>query len=199
MGASILVAGAAQASPTSLFLMPIADILKHREAFVYVGLVGYERNVWKGHDYYNAATVGLFDRVEVGYDNDFMGVTSGNVKLQLLEQSNYALSVGVMNWRGDKADPYVVGRLDGKGYRLHGGVWRTEGTERVMLGADFPVLTGLSGSVEFLSGPGSQGWASLFYQIPGVPGLGVMGAVGASSVRAVGTMHSVLLYYGFKI
>ncbi len=199
LAGSLLLAATAHTTPTGLFMIPIADILKHREAFTYAGLLGYERNVYKGYDYFNAVTVGLYDRVEVGYDSDFRGTISGNVKLQLVENKTGAVSVGVVNWIGNAVDPYVVGRLDGKGYRLHGGLWRTGGTGRLMLGADFPVAEGLTGSVEFLSGPGSQTWASLFYSIPSIPGLGVMVAGGVSSDRSAGIQHSALLYYSFKI
>lgn len=199
LAGSLFLACASQATPTGLFLMPIADILKHREAFAFAGLLGYERNVSKGHDYFNAATVGLYNKVEVGYDSDFMGSISGNVKLQLFEGKGTALSVGVVNWRGDAVDPYIVGRYDGKGYRLHGGVWRTGGTGRLMLGTDFPVAEGLTGSLEFLSGPGSQGWAGLFYAIPGIPGLGVQVAAGISSDHSAGIQHSALLFYSFKL
>jgi len=179
--------------------MPIADILKHREVGVTVGSIGYEQNVSKGYDHYNSVTVGLFDKIEAGYDNDFRHTTSGNVKLQLHEGKGTALSVGVQNWSGGYSEPYLVGRIDAKGYRLHGGVIRTGGVVRLMAGTDFPVGRDFTGSVEFLSGPGSQGWASLYYAVPQVPGLGVQVAVGASSDRAAGVQHSGLLYYQFKV
>ncbi|RYG25788.1 hypothetical protein EON82_05815 [bacterium] len=203
LAASLLIAGAAQASPTSLFLMPIADCLKKLEGFTYIGLGGTERNVSKAYYYYQAVTVGLGHNLEVGYDSDLMGTLSGNVKYQLFENPkfapNMALSVGVSNWRGDAVDPYLVGRYDGKGYRLHAGYWRTMGTDRLMLGTDFPVAPGFSGSVEFLSGPNSQSWASLYYEVPFVPGLLAGIAVGVPSDHRDGLQHSALLYYSFKL
>ena len=201
--ACLSIAGVAQAGPTSLFIMPIADCLKKLEGFAYAGLGGTEHNVSKAEYYYNAATIGLGHNVEVGYDSDFMGHISGNVKYQLFEGPKFApgtaLSVGVSNWRGDAVDPYVVGRYDGKGYRLHAGYWRTLGTNRLMLGSDFPVAPSFTGSVEFLSGPHSQSWAMLNYQIPFVPGLLLGLAVGVPSDHRDGLQHSALLYYSFKI
>lgn len=199
LGAALLAAGAAYAGPTSLFTMPIADCLKQFEGFAYAGLQGTERNVSKGYSYYNAVTIGLGHNVEVGYDSDFMGSISGNVKYQLFENSKGAVSVGVSNWRGDAVDPYVVGRLDEKGYRLHAGLWRTMGTGRLMVGADFPVVPSVSGAVEYLSGPGGQAWGSLYYEIPKVPGLSLGLALGIPTIHAEGLMHSALLYYTFKI
>lgn len=189
----------AQAGPTGLFLMPIADILKHREIGITAGSLGYERRVSKGYDHYNSVTVGLFDKIEVGYDNDFRHTTSGNVKLQLHEGKGTALSVGVQYWSGKEAEAYAVGRYDGKGYRLHGGVLHSLGANRLMLGTDFPIGRDCTGSLEFVGGPGSQGWASIYYAIPQAPGLGVQLAVGASSDHAVGVQHSALLYYQFRL
>lgn len=199
----VAAAGLSQASPTSLFLMPIADVLKHREAFAYVGLYGYEHNVDPAYSFFNAATIGLFNRVEVGYDNDFRGFTSMNVKAQLFETPkwapNMAMSVGAMNWRGDKADLYAVGRYDGKGYRLHAGWWRTMDSDRAMVGTDFPVPGGFTGALEYLSGRGGSTWGSLFYSIPQIKGLGVQIAVGFPSTHSEGIQHSALLYYSFKV
>lgn len=203
LGVVLFAATAAHAGPTSLFLMPIADCLKKLEGFAYSGLSGTERNVSKAYSYYNAMTIGVGHNVEVGYDSDYMGHISGNVKYQLFENpkgaKGTALSVGVMNWRGDAVDPYVVGRFDGKGYRLHAGYWRTMGTDRLMIGSDFPVMPSLSGAVEFLSGPGSQAWGSLYYAIPKLPGLTLGVAVGVPSIHEQGLMHSVLLNYAFKL
>ena len=179
--------------------MPIADVLKHREAFAYAGLQAYQRKVSKAYDPFDAVTVGLFDRVEIGVDNDFRGTWCGNAKLQIFERDRAALSVGATGWRGEAMDPFVVGRFDSQGFRLHGGLWRTGGAGRAMLGADFPAGREFTGSVEFLSGPGGQVWAALFYAVPQVPGLGVQAALGASSDRAVGVQHAACLFYAFKV
>lgn len=204
VGVAIFGSSAAlvNASGTSLYLMPIADILGHREGFAYFGFSGNERNVDKGVYWFHAATVGLFDRIEVGYDNDFLGSTTYNVKLQIFDSPRglpgTALSVGVANANGGYREPYVVGRYDFKGFRLHSGYWNTMGCGRLMVGTDFPVAKG-TGALEYLSGPHGQTWASLYYPIDPIPGLGIVVAVGFPADRADGIQHSALLYYTFKL
>lgn len=197
-----LASKVATAGPTGLALIPIADIVKHREGFAYVGLQGTERNISKGYSFFNSATVGLFDRVEIGYDNDFLGGYTYNVKLQIFESPKQlpgaSLSVGVMNANGGYREPYVVGRYDMKGYRLHGGYWNTMGAGRGFFGADFPVFAG-TGSVEFISGDGSQTWASLYWPIDAVPGLGIFASVGFPSRKSDGIQHMALLLYSFRL
>lgn len=200
--AGSLLAAAAHGQ-TGLVVMPIADTLKHREATFGIAISGTERNVSKRHDYENSLTVGLFDRLEVGYAQDFMDSFKANVKLRLFEDSerlpNTALSVGVSNWEGGSADPYVVGRYDGRGYRLHGGYWHTMDADRAMLGTDFPVGASLTGSLEFLSGRGGATWASLTYAFAIAPGLELGLAFGLPTVRSEGLQHVMTLDYFLKI
>lgn len=196
-----VVAAAANATPTGLYLMPIADILAHREGFAFIGAQGTERNIDKGYAKFNALTVGLFDRVEVGVDNDFLGTTTFNVKVQVWDSPkqlpNSALSVGFTNCNGRRSDPYIVGRYDFKEFRIHAGVWRTMDTVRAMFGTDFSLLGGTA-SVEFLSGPGSQTWFGYYFDIKQVEGLGIMLSVGVPSDHSAGIQHAAVLNYGFK-
>lgn len=191
---------AANATGTGLYLMPIADILAHREAFAFVGLQGNERNIDRSYAKFNALTVGLFDRIEVGVDNDFLGTTIFNAKLQLWDSPKQmpgtALSVGFANCNGRRSDPFIVGRVDMKGYRLHAGLWRTD-TIRAMFGTDFDAFGG-TGSIEFLSGPGSQTWLGYYFDIKQVEGLGIMLSVGIPSDHSVGVQHAAVLNYAFK-
>src|ERR1051325_11373923 len=96
-GGATLVA----ASPTQLFLIPIADILKNRAAFIDLFVTGTERNVSKGYGYSQAGTFGLFDRMELGFTNDFLGNSTWDVKVQIFESPpeipGAALSIGVEN------------------------------------------------------------------------------------------------------
>lgn len=183
--------------------MPIADILKHREAFAFAGLSGTERNVSKGYSYFNAATVGLFDRAEIGFDNDFLGNTTYNIKVQLFDSlpklEGTSLSVGLVNCTGAYREPYVVARRDFKDFRLHAGYWNTMGCGRMMIGADFSVFGNGTGTIEFLSGPSSITWGSLYVPIDAIPGLGVVLGVGVPSNRSEGIQHSALLFYSFKV
>lgn len=190
------------AGPTGLALMPIADVLKHREAMTELSLAGVERNVSRATEYGQALTIGLWDRLEVGFESDFRGETTANVKFQLFEGPkflpNTALSVGVTNWRGDVVDPYVVGRLDGKGYRLHAGYWRTLGADRLAIGSDFPVGGVLVGSIEHLTGRGGATWAEMTYAFERIPGLELGVAVGVPNLHEEGLQHEVTLAYAFK-
>jgi hypothetical protein len=198
-----IAAACAKATPTGLFLMPIADILKHREGFAFAGLSGSEHNISKGYTYYNAATVGLFDHAEIGYDNDFLGHTTYNIKLQLFDSpkgfEGNALSVGVINCTGGFREPYVVGRHDFKDFRLHAGYWNTMGCGRMVIGADFKALKTGTGAIEYMSGPSGQAWGSLYMPIDAIPGLGFLIAVGYSADKTIGIQHSALLMYNFKV
>jgi hypothetical protein len=191
----------ASAGPTALAMMPIADILKHRETQLELG--AFASDVDRRYSFYQAGTVGLFDRIELGYDIDFLGDTRFHVKLQLFETPpdtpGSAVSVGVMGVRGRESEPYAVGRYDLSNFRLHAGVWRTMGATRLAVGADFEVFGEGVASLEFLSGPSSQTWASLYYPIQQVPGLGAFVAVGFSSDRSEGTMHLATLIYNFRL
>jgi hypothetical protein len=197
------LAACANATPTGLFLMPIADILKHREGFAFAGLLGTERNVSKGYSYFNAATVGILDRAEIGYDNDFLGNTTYNIKVQLFDSPKQlpgsGLSVGLVNCNGSYREPYIVGKYEFKDFRLHAGYWNTMGCGRMMVGVDFPVFGEGSVSLEFLSGPGSVSWGSIYMPINALPGLGAVLAVGVPSNRSEGIQHSALLMYSFKL
>lgn len=197
------VSASACATPTGLYLMPIADILKHLEGFTFVGLQGNEGNVDPGHSYFSATTIGLFNHGEIGYDDDFRGNTTYNVKLQLFDSPKRlpgsALSVGVINCNGNYREPYVVGRHDFKDFRLHAGYWNTQGCGRLMLGADFKMFNEGTGSIEYLSGPGSITWTSLYYPINAVPGLGIFLSLGVPLDHRDGIQHAAVLLYSFKI
>jgi len=195
----LLLAGAAKAQ-TGLANMPIADILKHRECLFESSVAGAEHA--RQYGYCSSLSMGLFDRIEFGGEANYMGTYLGKAKLQLFENKNSAFSVGFKGLRGKEVDPYVVGRLDGKGYRLHGGLWRTGGCVRPMVGLDYSVAPGWVGSTEYLGGPEGQSWTSFSYSPSALPGFCVTFAAGLGHGplgRSVGIMNFVNLAYGFKI
>lgn len=193
---------AAMASASGLTLIPIADILKHLEAELAFGTTGNERNVDKSHAYSLTGAVGLYDRLEIGYENDLLGRSIYEVQLQLFESPPQmpccALSVGLKECRGGYREPYIVGRYDLKGLRLHGGYWNTAGEGRAFLGTDFPMPGGGTGSLEALFGHHGQAWASVNYPINQIPGLSILVGVGFPAVHPDGIQHTVELAYGFK-
>lgn len=204
VGLCLVVSGltaGALAGPTGCCVIPIADILKHREVFAYYGVSGNERNVDKSVGHAWSINVGLFDRVEVGFDNDTMGGTLLHGKVNLYEATtqDMGLTVGWMNWSVENtyAEPYLVGRYGfANGPRLHVGTTRND-RWRVMLGADYSAGD-WTWAVDWTSGPNSTTWAGFTYGIARVPGLSVSAYVGLPSVKADGIQHQVLLNYALK-
>jgi hypothetical protein len=203
IGLAAVIAPSIASAQSGLVVMPIADVLRHREAAFELELTGNERNVSKGYEYANSLTMGLFDRMEVGYESDFLGAITANVKLLLFEDPHAlphcALSVGADNWRGKDVDPYAVARYDGRGYRLHGGLWRTMGSARAMLGLDCPAAIGLTASVECLCGRHGEAWTGLAYAPAFAPGFEAEIAVGIPFDHRQGVKHSLTLSYFFKL
>lgn len=199
VGAATLLT-AANASVTGLCLIPIADILAHREAIFELEAEGTERNISRGYAFSNSLTLGIYDRLELGVDNDFRGSTAFSAKLQLWESPKRmpgtAMSIGFTDCDGKHCEPFVVGRVDTKTCRLHTGLWRTD-CIRGVFGTDFVALGG-TGSVEFLSGPGSQTWLGYSFEIKQVEGLEVSLSIGVPSNHADGVRHAISLSYGFK-
>jgi hypothetical protein len=184
--------------PTGLASIPIADILGHREALLSYGVFGTEQNVDKRIYHSQGVTVGLFDRVELGYDNDFEGTTELNAKVLLFEdpeEAAWALSVGVMGFTDGKGSPYVVGRKDFDSFRLHAGVVRQDG-DRLMLGIDGEAFGDCTWMVDYTSGPGAITWAGLDVPISQLDGLSLFAAVGVPHRRSDGVQAQLALYYG---
>lgn len=201
----LILAGVAKGQ-TGLANMPIADILKHRECSFEAAAGGAEHGDAKRYGYTTALAMGLFDRIEFSAEADYLGSYVGSAKLLLWENpkflKNSALSVGFKGLRGKDVDPYVVARFDCKGYRLHGGIWRTEGCARPMLGSDFPVVPNVVGTLEYLGGPEGESWTSLTYSPPRLAGFQITLAAGVGhghEGRSEGIKNSVTLAYGFKI
>jgi hypothetical protein len=184
--------------PTSLASIPIADILGHRELLANYGVFGTEQNVDKRIYHSQGLTVGLFDRVELGYDTDFEGTTELNAKLLLIEdpsEAAWALSVGVMGFVDGKGSPYVVGRHDFTGFRAHAGLLRQDG-DRLMLGFDGEAFGDCTWMVDYTSGPGATTWVGLDVPIRQVDGLSLFAAVGVPHRRSDGLQAQLALYYG---
>lgn len=183
--------------------MPIADIVRHREAFGMYSITG--TNLDKTYVHGNSLTVGLFDRIEIGYDNDFLGTTTYNAKLLLIDKPkqapNLQFSVGFTSASFDRdyREPYAVASYSVGEGTLHAGYWRTGGVNRGMFGADFPCgIQGLSAMVEHISGPNSSTWLGLSYEIPWVEGLSLSVSFGIPSEKSDGTTRAAYLIYYFK-
>ncbi|MCH7903534.1 MAG: hypothetical protein IH944_03095 [Armatimonadetes bacterium] len=190
---------AAFAGWTALVLMPIADILGHREAYYGYSVSGTEPNVSKGIGHSHGMELGVFDRLELGYDNDFDGSTVFNTKLLLFEEpeeAKYAISIGVADWSDAAGSAVLLGRHDFDGFRLHVAVM-AEGSNRLAVGIDAPFLDIGTWTVEYASGPGAYAWGGLFLPIDSVPGLELDLFLGVPSNKSDGVQYSVGFVYGW--
>lgn len=193
------IAACAVATPTSLILMPIADALGHREGALIYGVAGNERNVDRKVYHSLGVTLGLMDRVELGYFDDFEGFGSLDVKFQFLQadKGRLAVAAGVMNWRRGEADRYVALRQELKGWRLHAG-WVKSDRDRGFVGADFPMPWGWSGAVEYVGGPNALTSAMVNVPMPRVNNL-LLSVWGTwPTVKSDGIQWGACLTYGFR-
>ncbi len=193
--------GLAHAWPTSCCVIPIADILKHREVYGYFSFTGNERNIDRQTYYFNSLNVGLFDRIELGYDNDFLGATVYHAKLLLCEgtKTDYGVSVGYMNWSpaDHYGEAYIVGRYGlPNGLRFHAGALQND-RWRVMAGVDYGIGNWTL-AADWMSGPNNTLWTGATYDIACVPGLSVSGFVGFPSVKSDGIQHQFSVNFAFR-
>lgn len=187
----------APASETFLISMPIADILGHREVCAIVCATGTERKIDRGYAWGQGLELGLGDRLEFGYDNDCLGSTLLNAKLQLGAGDDWAVSMGFNGATpgGRAANHYVVGRFDFANVRLHGGLLRND-RHRLMVGLDGDLGGGWSYMVDHISGPGSYTWLGL--NMP-VGQLCLTVAGGMPGRREDGVQHMISLTAYFKL
>lgn len=189
------------ASVTALTMIPVADILGHREVTVGYLAFGNEDKIDKKIYHYGWVTVGIGDVAEVAYGDDFEKGQTTHLKFKLLEGDNYMLSVGAMNYEGHglQTDLFAAGRYDWRNMRFHFGYLKND-TDRGFFGVDFPVLGDCTGSLEWITGPGAYGWASLNVPIKQFPGFNIwLGAGLPSDAKNQGYQYTVGFWYGFKL
>jgi hypothetical protein len=189
---------AAMASETFLISIPIADILGNREAYAMAYAYGNERNISRGaYTFGQGVELGLGDRIEFGYDNDFLGSTLLNAKLQIVSEEMWALSAGFngVTPGGRAPNQYLVGRIDFSAFRFHAGILKND-RHRLMLGVDGDLGGGWSYMADFISGPGSATWVGINAPLGN---LCLTVAGGVPSRRSDGIQHMVSLTAYFKI
>lgn len=195
-----LVGAVACAAPTGLIMIPVADILRHREISANHAITGFERNIDKRYIHSGGLTVGLFDRVEVGISSDYAGAELWDAKLLLTEGEHkgvgYAASVGIANGFGKAVDPYVAGRIDLQKLRLHGGVWRISNVVQGFAGVDYELTDKWVLLADHIGGREGYTWVAASYDLGG--GLSVMGAMGRPNDRPAGFQHQVVFTYTVK-
>ena len=190
----------ALAGPTGLGMMPIADILKHMENQTTSGATGFDRRISKGFAYQNGFLLGVRNRAEIGYDNDFLGNTVYNAKLQLFDESvvhDTALSVGTQNFANGNGDFYVVGRRDTKACRFHAGLLHSD-EYHPMIGADTPWGQSTL-QLEFMAGRNARATASVVTAIQQVKGLQVMLGISAPTDQRNGVQYFGQFIYNGRL
>lgn len=207
VGCACVLAATAAAGPTGLFVIPVADVLGHGEASYSYSVSGNEKSVDPRYYHAHGFEVGMLNRIELGFDNDFAGSSSYNFKLLLVDDprdGRYALSVGATGY-GDEQTPgtFVVGRYNLGDHRLHAGYWQSGGN-RFMAGIDGECrrlgrpLCGATYSLERVWGPDAFTTFALYFDIEQVSGLSAAIGVTVPDDRSAGVQHSVSLTYGFK-
>ncbi len=196
---ALTISAGAMAQVTGLVSIPVADTKGVREVELGYLLTGNERNIDKGYTHFGYAILGIHERVEVAASTDFIGNSVWGFKCKLLDgcKGEYAVSAGLQNIRAGQSDPFVVGRYNCCGMRLHAGWSRTD-TSRFICGADYPIMQGLTLGVDHWSGKEGSTWGGLFYAVPSVPGLTANLWVQFPSEKANGIHHTVGLVYGFR-
>lgn len=199
--AFMFVACYAKAGITALTAIPIADILGHREVVVGYNLYGNESRVDKKIYHYGYTCVGIGDVAEIAYGDDFEKGQTTHLKVKLLEGSNYMVSAGATSYEGKglQADLFAVARYDYKNVRFHFGYLKND-EHRGVFGVDFPIFGNCTGMLEWTTGPGAYGWASLNIPVKQLPGFNLWLGGGIPSDREnQGFQYTVGFWYGFKL
>lgn len=166
---AMLVAQCALAAPSSLNLMPTADVLGHGEF-----AIEYENDaeplLSSECDQYVLIQVGLLDRLELGVDRCFHGAkaTYWNFKLLVREEdeSGPAIAVGVQNIvEGDDNQPYLALAKEVRGARLHLGAIRLYEETEAMAGVEYWLSDRVTLAADHMTGVNGAttlgGWVAL--------------------------------------
>lgn len=191
----------AQAYSTSLINFPIADILRHREGLYTIGAAGFARNVNKGFNWAQTATVGVLDHAELGWSNDFNGHNVFDAKVQFWDspKDGLAMSFGITNYDADAHtnDAFFSVRKDFANFRLHAEAYRSDKVVGVF-GADFCCGCGWSGAIEHKTGSDSQTWVAFTSPCIKMRGLTATLASRCPWDGGSGPQYQVILNYGFR-
>ncbi len=186
-----------------LNFMPTADIIGHRSGVISYTAAGSERNVSKAITQYGSVLVGLWDKVELGYDTDFKGNPVEQFKYNVYteaKESKVAVSVGFQNISATNKywEPFVAARynLSKDGPRLHAAIIR-DSVDRLCLGCDF-AMGEFTGMLDFASGKGGRTWAGVYTDLKAIPGMNLSVSAGVPHARVDGIQWNVVLSYGFK-
>lgn len=171
LGAAIVAASSAHGSLTCLINLPIADFLAHREYNHNVTVGGTENNIDPKVYWSHGGTLGIFDKGEIGFTNDFEGGWTYDAKIKLFESKGdhkLLVSGGFTNvsTTDNSIDKFVIARYDCGCLRVHAGYYHSDFGSGV-LGVDFGLPHGMSGAIEHQTGPGATTWFALNVPVAG--------------------------------
>ncbi len=197
----VLATAAAWGQVTSLVTVPVADTLGEGELEI-----GYQADgvgLDPDRPYSHSATLvyGVTDRLEIGFDTDFLGTVRWAAKAQVWTaggDGDFALSLGALGVQGQQSTPFVVGRAGFGRARVHVG-WMREDISRGFFGFDAEALPGLTLAMDYTSGGSGAVSAGAFVAIPGVDGL--TGSVGYSAPndRSAEAGHFIGLSFAVRL
>ncbi len=195
----LVVNGLAFAWPTGLNQIPIAEVLGHRELYVFYGFSGTEPSISKENFHTTSIEVGIGDRIELGYDDDLRGFGEGNIKINLHSGKKCGLSAGLMGIGQGTAQKFVVGTYAvGESARVHGG-WLDDGTNRWMAGYDMAFGENGTLMIDTISGGDSYTYVGFNWVLPKLGGLDVTLSAGIPHERANGYAYNVYVGYGIRL
>jgi hypothetical protein len=182
-------------------VIPIADVLRHREATVELSALKSEYRVDKKAYRYASINVGLFDKAEISLESSMGNDTWASGKLLLVEKpqgSEFALSAG-FQYADVKGywEPFVVARQSAGGARVHYGALRVK-TWRLILGVDADAGDWTL-AADFESGPKATVWIGACREFAGVPGLYAGAYAWLPVKRSDGYQYQSYLGYSWRL
>lgn len=174
--------------------MPTADVLSDRQVMLQLYSIGERFRLGASGTTFGSAEIGLFDRFELGFDSDFKGSTSYNIKFKAFELGRITIAGGILAWATGADSPYAVAKADLKQIRLHVGFLKDD-AQRLMLGLDGDLPKGWSYMLDYASGPGGTVWGGLNYS--GLEGFTFYASLGYCPGRPL--QHSAGIYFYFKL
>jgi hypothetical protein len=166
---SVLWCARALAFPTSLNVMPTADLVESGSLRLEVENDGYSRLFASGCESYLLTQVGISPRLEAGLDfYHYNGKTEPalNAKYLLSAEGRYPqAAIGVLDvCRGLKPFWYLALARDVGPVRLHAGAARSGSSHSALLGAELEVGRGLYLLSDWRSGPEGYATAGIYWE-----------------------------------
>jgi len=165
----VLLSLPAWACPTSLNLMPTADLLEPGTLRLGLEKDGYPRILGAECESYLQFQAGLTPRLEAGldlYHYDGQTKPAVNAKYLLAQEGRYPqVALGVSDvCQAIKPFWYIVLARDVGPARLHAGAARAESTQCAILGAEFEWRSHLSLVADWRSGPEGYATAGIWWE-----------------------------------